>query len=111
MTLKLWILEQRKLAEAVTGGPWWFHGQSGNGCTADSLVGGSGLRLRKIITAQTERLEISEKEDAAFIASARTALPLALDMLEVAVEALETVDEYNGNAPRAIARLDEMVKP
>lgn len=92
MTLAKFIEENRKLAEEATKGPWTVLGDGKQAFNAEGMVADCGIQWTDDGDESGEEQDWERgKINAAFIASARTALPLALDLLEYAMEALVSI--------------------
>ena len=113
MTLRTYLDEQKKIADAATPGPW-VNGRS----TYD------GIAFDELPECYSSWY-LSHKRDIDFIASARTSVPKLIAMLEVACEtltsisipapkelegkdALDLVRIHEGMAQRTRVRLDAM---
>jgi len=80
MTAAEWIAKRRELLDAATEGPWLYGGDDWEGATVEMPDDGSG-GVAYIATGMRQGPNEGE-DDAAFIADARTSLPLALDALD-----------------------------
>ena len=124
----------RELCEAATPGPWKQHGMKWNGVMCEhyaKLTSGEApspdSKYSRPITVGYLQLEDTDyrpydkdvqeelpmEANAAFIAASRQALPLLLDMVEVAVEALECVamfgdESSKSKAVEALSRLEAL---
>lgn len=104
MNLREFIDSTRAVCGKATEGPWGVdsgmkYTETAKGTRFQHIMGAWGKAICNTSHFDEVRLDgglLSEQrhgkmEDAAFIATARTALPLALEMLEIAEKALEHV--------------------
>lgn len=117
MTLREWLAERERLANAATAGPWRYMPGVEGAAGFDLDPGIRGADGFYVATVAVDCHEGLIGANGGFIADARESLPRALEMVRVLSEALVTVNDATWdlhdaqeNCKSALARVEQIAQ-